>query len=84
MAIQCGGVTRAITITRETAPTTALFCACAHDAPPLPGACGLAAKLARPVPVALPGKPATRLSVGRYLYCGSARGPGGVTPVSRG
>jgi Uri superfamily endonuclease len=53
----------------------AIVCASAGDAPSLPGAYVLAVALARPLTV---GKPATRLSAGRYLYCGSARGPGGL------
>jgi hypothetical protein len=62
----------------EAAPTNPIFCASADDAPSLPGAYVLAVELKRPLMVALPGKPATTLSVGRYLYCGSARGPGGL------
>jgi Uri superfamily endonuclease len=38
----------------------------------------LAIELAESVRVALPGKPAADFIPGRYLYCGSARGPGGL------
>lgn len=57
---------------------TEIFCTNADDAPVLPGAYVLAVEIARPVTVRLPGKPATSLSPGRYLYCGSARGPSGL------
>jgi hypothetical protein len=55
-----------------------IFRASADDAPSLPGAYVVAIELAQPLTVALPGKPATRLSAGPYLYCGSAGGPGGL------
>jgi Uri superfamily endonuclease len=58
--------------------TRGSFCARADDAPSLPGAYILAIELAQPLTVALRGKPATILRPGRYLYCGSARGPGGL------
>jgi len=58
-------------------PISPIFYASVDDAPPTPGAYVLAIELARPLTVALPGRPATRMSAGRYLYCGSARGPGG-------
>lgn len=57
---------------------TGIFYANADDAPSLPGAYVLAVAIAEPVTVALPGRPAARLGPGRYLYCGSARGPGGI------
>jgi len=34
--------------------------------------------LESPLPLALPGKPPLTLAAGQYLYCGSARGPGGL------
>jgi hypothetical protein len=54
------------------------FYASADDAPSLPGAYVLVVELKRPLTVALPGKPVTRLSAGRYLYCGSAYALGGL------
>jgi Uri superfamily endonuclease len=78
VAIQCGSATRLIVMIGEAALRTEIFCASADDAPALPGAYVLGIELARPLTVALPGKPATTLSAGRYLYCGSARGPGGL------
>jgi Uri superfamily endonuclease len=63
---------------RKAAAMTEFFCASADDAPSLPGAYVLAVELAAPLPVTLPGKPAAMLRPGRYLYCGSARGPGGI------
>lgn len=62
----------------KTALPTGTFCASADDVPSFPGAYVLAIKLAESVTVALPGKPATILAPGGYLYCGSARGPGGL------
>jgi Uri superfamily endonuclease len=50
----------------------------AEHAPSAPGACVLLIGLSVPVAVALPGKPKTTLCDGRYLYCGSAKGPGGI------
>jgi Uri superfamily endonuclease len=50
----------------------------AEDAPTLPGAYVLIIELAEPVEVTLPGKPKTILQAGRYLYCGSAKGSGGI------
>ncbi|MGQ9368556.1 GIY-YIG nuclease family protein [Azospirillum sp. ST 5-10] len=46
--------------------------------PAVPGAYVLAIRLDTAVPVALPGRAAAVLPPGRYLYCGSARGPGGL------
>jgi Uri superfamily endonuclease len=62
----------------KTSLTTGIFRASADAAPPLAGAYVLAIELAESVRVALPGKPAANLIPGRYLYCGSARGPGGL------
>jgi hypothetical protein len=57
-------------------PMTEIFCANADGAPSLPGAYVLAIEITKPVTVKLPGKPAASLRSGRYLYCGSAKGPG--------
>jgi Uri superfamily endonuclease len=50
----------------------------AENAPTLPGAYVLIIELAEPIEVALPGKPKTILQGVRYLYCGSAKGSGGI------
>ncbi|MCW8951642.1 MAG: DUF123 domain-containing protein [Rhodospirillales bacterium] len=42
------------------------------------GAYALVIELLRPLTLALKGRPETRLDPGRYLYGGSARGPGGI------
>ncbi|MEJ2374534.1 MAG: GIY-YIG nuclease family protein [Pseudolabrys sp.] len=62
----------------DTAPTAGSFCTCADAVPAAPGAYILAVELAEALTLALPGKPAATLGPGRYLYCGSARGPGGL------
>ena len=54
------------------------FCTNAADVPPLRGAYILAVELAAPLMVTLPGRPAASLGPGHYLYCGSARGAGGL------
>lgn len=46
--------------------------------PAIPGAYVLLVVLARPLDLALPKRSPVRLSPGRYLYCGSAFGPGGL------
>lgn len=46
--------------------------------PAVPGAYALLIVLDHPLELVLPGKPAAVLAPGRYLYCGSARGPGGL------
>lgn len=46
--------------------------------PPVSGAYVLDIRLDAEFLVALPGRPATVLAPSRYLYCGSARGPGGL------
>ncbi len=46
--------------------------------PAVPGAYVLLVETGREVVVRLPGRPPTILTPGRYLYCGSARGPGGI------
>ena len=50
----------------------------AKDAPTLPGAYVLIIELAESIQITLPRKPKTTLQAGRYLYCGSARGSGGI------
>jgi Uri superfamily endonuclease len=44
----------------------------------LPGAYVLMIELTESVQVTLLGKPKTTLKAGCYLYCGSAKGPGGI------
>ncbi|WP_245431312.1 GIY-YIG nuclease family protein [Rhodoplanes roseus] len=46
--------------------------------PALAGAYVLAIELPGPVPLRLAGRMAGSLPAGRFLYCGSARGPGGL------
>jgi Uri superfamily endonuclease len=53
------------------------FCMNADAAPSLLGACAMAIELADEVAVTLSGRSPITLSAGRYLYCGSAKGPGG-------
>src|SRR6516225_6486489 len=50
----------------------------AEDAPTLPGAYVLIVELAESIQITLPRKPKTTLQAGRYLYCGSAKGSGGI------
>lgn len=50
----------------------------AEDAPTSLGAYVLMIELAESVEVTLPGKPKAPLKAGRYLYCGSAKGSGGI------
>jgi len=64
----------------KTALPTGTLCASADELASLSGAYVLAIQLAGSLIVTLPGKPATILGAGRYLYCGSARGPGGLAP----
>jgi Uri superfamily endonuclease len=54
------------------------FYASADAAPSGPGAYVLQIDLAEPVLVRMAGKLHAELSSGRYLYCGSANGPGGL------
>ena len=54
------------------------FCGSIDEAPSLPGAYVIAIELADPVAVTLLGQAAIELPAGRYLYCGSAKGPGGL------
>jgi Uri superfamily endonuclease len=54
------------------------FCLNADAAPSLPGAYAMTIELADEVAVTLSGRSPITLSAGRYLYCGSAKGPGGL------
>jgi Uri superfamily endonuclease len=54
-----------------------IFVASAADAPATPGAYALALRLDAPLDVRI-GKNSATLTAGDYLYCGSARGPGGL------
>lgn len=53
------------------------YAATADDAPAISGAYALLVALAAPLPVRA-GAGAAALAPGRYLYCGSAYGPGGL------
>jgi histidyl-tRNA synthetase len=53
------------------------FCLKAAEAPSLPGAYAMVIEVADAVAVTLGGQSPITLSAGRYLYCGSAKGPGG-------
>lgn len=48
------------------------------DLPADRGAYVLVIELAAPTSIILPGQPEAVLAAGRYLYCGSAYGPGGI------
>jgi histidyl-tRNA synthetase len=50
----------------------------AADAPAAPGAYILEILIDEAIGVEIAGKPAATLPPGRYLYCGSAKGPGGL------
>ena len=52
------------------------FWTTAHDTPAVSGTYVLVIDLSEPVAVSL--KPSALLVPGRYLYCGSAKGPGGL------
>ncbi|MDP3173839.1 MAG: GIY-YIG nuclease family protein [Phenylobacterium sp.] len=54
-----------------------IFVASAADAPSTPGAYALALRLGAPLDVRI-GKNSATLQAGDYLYCGSARGSGGL------
>jgi len=54
------------------------FCANEDAAPSSPGAYILQIYLAEPLSVAIARQPPTTLPAGRYFYCGSANGPGGL------
>lgn len=57
---------------------TGLFHTTAAGIPAVPGAYALLVVLAEGVEVRLPGRAPAVLPAGRFLYCGSARGPGGL------
>jgi Uri superfamily endonuclease len=50
----------------------------AEQMPAAPGAYVLHIELQRPTKVTLAGRSSTVLPAGHYLYCGSAKGPGGL------
>jgi histidyl-tRNA synthetase len=54
------------------------FCLKADEVPSLPGAYAMVIEVADAVAVMLGGRSPITLSAGRYLYCGSAKGPGGL------
>jgi Uri superfamily endonuclease len=54
------------------------FCGDADAAPSTPGAYILQIDLAEAVLVTIARQPPIRLAAGRYFYCGSAKGPGGL------
>ncbi len=54
------------------------FCTGADAVPSTPGAYVMQIDLAEMVGVTLSGRTAIDLPAGRYLYCGSAHGPGGL------
>ena len=54
------------------------FCTTADAAPSAPGAYILQVDIAENVLVTIAGRSPTELTAGRYLYCGSAKGPGGL------
>ena len=54
------------------------FWTTAHDTPAVSGTYVLVIDLSEPVAVSICGKPSALLAPGRYLYCGSAKGPGGL------
>jgi Uri superfamily endonuclease len=56
----------------------AVFVTAAAQAPACAGAYVLVIDLRRRLRVALAGRAPVTLPPGRYLYCGSARGPGGI------
>ena len=54
------------------------FSLSADEAPSLPGAYAMAVELTDKAAVTLSGRSPIALPAGRYLYCGSAKGPGGL------
>jgi Uri superfamily endonuclease len=60
------------------APSSAAFQSGPDALPAAAGAYVLAVELPHPLAIRLPGRPEVLLPAGRYLYCGSARGPGGL------
>ena len=63
---------------RTTKTRVLQFCATADAAPSAPGAYILQIDVAEGVLVTIAGQSPTELTAGRYLYCGSAKGPGGL------
>ena len=63
---------------KQTATMVPNFCTTAADVPSLPGAYVLVLETSKPLIVAIAGTPRKRLGPGRYLYCGSAWGRGGL------
>lgn len=59
-------------------PPPVRFIAAAAEAPDAAGAYLLLVTVPLPMRVALPQRPEAMLPAGRYLYAGSARGPGGL------
>jgi Uri superfamily endonuclease len=59
-------------------PLPQLFYTNGSEIPSVPGAYVLAIDIGKSVTVTIPGRPRKRLPPGRYLYCGSAWGPGGL------
>lgn len=59
-------------------PMDVRFFRTANDVPPVPGAYVLAIDLAAPAVVRVGRNAPQTLPAGRYLYCGSAKGPGGL------
>jgi Uri superfamily endonuclease len=57
---------------------TARFCATSDDAPREGGAYVLLIETSAPVALRMAGRRQDKLTPGRYLYCGSAKGPGGL------
>jgi Uri superfamily endonuclease len=69
----------AITIKRSTFMTKEIrFCLKVDEAPSLPGAYAMAIELSDEVAVTFSGRLRIALPAGRYLYCGSTKGPGGL------
>lgn len=56
----------------------AQFITASTEAPAVPGAYVLVIELDGPLVITLPSHARHTLPAGRYLYCGSARGPGGL------
>ena len=54
------------------------FCSAAEDLPALPGAYALLMRVTQPLAIHLPKQPPIPLPPGHYIYCGSAKGPGGL------
>ncbi len=65
-------------MTRGRRPRPDGFVTQAADAPAAPGAYLLLVTLPAPLSLALPHRPPATLAAGRFLYAGSARGPGGM------